>query len=93
MTLLIELEYDDDAWHSGAADQEAAAFFVDALLTGQNLFHNNEPYGDTIGQIKVLRLDDPRRAALAACLDYLEAAGHHMSQGTRDGATARGMGA
>ena len=51
LLLTVELEYDDEVWHSGDKDPEAYAAFVDALLHGENVLHNNDPYGDTIGTV------------------------------------------
>jgi len=55
LTLLVELEYDDEMMHNGDKDLEAKEWFFHTVLRDDLDLFSGE-IGDTIGEIKIIRI-------------------------------------
>lgn len=51
-----ELEYDDEMMHGGDADAEAKAWFLDLLVRPDELTLHSEEIGDTLGDVRIVRV-------------------------------------
>lgn len=55
LRMIVELEYDDDLIYQ-EDDDEAKEWFFDFILLGDDLVLVSEEFGDSIGDVKVLKI-------------------------------------
>lgn len=56
LIMVVEFEYDDNLMHGN--DEQGIEWFMNDILMDEKLILHSNEIGDTIGEIKVLEIDD-----------------------------------